>query len=124
MIGKQAHALIHHHRPDGTVYPVEECPMRAACREGAVRRVDDEFLWRKDGVGFPVEYGTTPIVKDGETLGAVVSFADITARKQAAERLQETEQFFRSVLELAPDGLMVVDEKGVIRLATTCRSLR
>ena len=33
------------------------------------------------------------------------------------ERLRETEQFFRSVLELAPDGLMVVDEKGVIRLA-------
>ena len=112
MIGQQAHALIHHHRPDGTVYPVEECPMRAACREGVVRRVDDEYLWRKDGVGFPVEYGTTPIVKEGEILGAVVSFADITARKQAAERLRQTEQFFRSVLELAPDGLMVVDENG------------
>src|SRR4030095_2058977 len=33
------------------------------------------------------------------------------------ERLRETEQFFRSVLELAPDGLMVVDDKGVIQLA-------
>jgi PAS domain S-box-containing protein len=124
MIGQQAHALIHHHRPDGTVYPVDECPMRAACREGVVRRVDDEFLWRKDGVGFPVEYGTTPIIKDGAILGAVVSFADITARKQAAEKLRETEEFFRSVLELAPDGLMVVDENGVIRLANAqCEQL-
>ena len=33
------------------------------------------------------------------------------------ERCSETEQFFRSVLELAPDGLMVADEQGVIRLA-------
>ena len=33
------------------------------------------------------------------------------------EELRETEQFFRSVLELAPDGLMVVDATGVIRLA-------
>jgi two-component system, sensor histidine kinase and response regulator len=33
------------------------------------------------------------------------------------QRLRETEQFFRSVLELAPDGLMVADAAGVIRLA-------
>ncbi|HKA18910.1 MAG TPA: response regulator [Blastocatellia bacterium] len=40
------------------------------------------------------------------------------------ERLRETEQFFRSVLELAPDGLMVVDEKGVIQLANVqCEKL-
>jgi two-component system sensor histidine kinase/response regulator len=40
------------------------------------------------------------------------------------ERLRETEQFFRSVLELAPDGLMVVDDKGVIQLANAqCEKL-
>jgi two-component system, sensor histidine kinase and response regulator len=33
------------------------------------------------------------------------------------KELRETERFFRSVLELAPDGLMVVDATGVIRLA-------
>src|SRR3954469_7431679 len=38
---------------------------------------------------------------------------ELTAQR---ERLRETEQFFRSVLELAPDGLMVADEHGVIRL--------
>jgi two-component system sensor histidine kinase/response regulator len=46
---------------------------------------------------------------------------ELTAQQQ---QLQETEQFFRSVLELAPDGLMVVDEKGVIRLANAqCEKL-
>src|SRR4030095_4296971 len=40
------------------------------------------------------------------------------------ERLRETEQFFRSVLELAPGGLMVVDDKGVIQLANAqCEKL-
>jgi two-component system, sensor histidine kinase and response regulator len=121
MIDKQAHPLIHHHRPDGSDYPVEECPMRIACRDGEARRVDDEFLWRKNGKGFPVEYGTIPIMKDGAILGAVVSFTDITHRKEAEERLRETERYFRSVLELAPDGLMVVDGNGTIRL-TNARS--
>ena len=32
------------------------------------------------------------------------------------QRTRETEQFFRSVLELAPDGLMVADANGVIQL--------
>ena len=40
------------------------------------------------------------------------------------QQLVETEQFFRSVLELAPDGLMVVDPAGVIRLANAqCEKL-
>ena len=40
------------------------------------------------------------------------------------ERLSETEQFFRSVLELAPDGLMVVDADGIIQLANAqCEKL-
>ena len=44
--------------------------------------------------------------------------------QQAEERLRETEHFFRSVLELAPDGLMVVDENGAIRLANArCETL-
>ncbi|HEY2796471.1 MAG TPA: response regulator [Thermoanaerobaculia bacterium] len=46
------------------------------------------------------------------------------AREVAERRVQETERFFRSVLELAPDGLMVVDEKGVIQLANAqCEEL-
>src|SRR5262249_41653192 len=87
MIGQQAHPLIHHRRADGTLYPVEECPMRDACQRGEARRVDDEFLWRKDGSGFPVEYATTPIIKDGQILGAVVNFSDITLRKQQEKEL-------------------------------------
>src|SRR5262249_33122551 len=37
--------------------------------------------------------------------------------RMAEERLKAPGAFFRSVLELAPDGLMVTDGKGVIQLA-------
>ena len=40
------------------------------------------------------------------------------------EQLRVTEAFFRSVLELAPDGLMVADDTGIIRLANArCETL-
>src|SRR5262249_29370228 len=44
--------------------------------------------------------------------------------RRSQEELAETEQFFRSVLELAPDGLIVVDDKGIVRLANAkCEEL-
>jgi len=82
LIGQSSHAAFHHHRPDGSEYPKEECPMFAAYKDGKASRIDDEFLWRKDGAGLPVEYGATPIKKDGTIVGSVVSFTDITLRKQ------------------------------------------
>ena len=109
LIGEPAHALVHHHRPDGSVFPGEECPMRAACQRGEERRVDDEFLWRKDGSGFPVDYGTTPIVQNGKILGAVVSFQDITERKQSDQALRRASFLSDMALELTKSGYWHVD---------------
>ncbi len=88
LIGHGSHGVIHHHRADGSDYPVAECPMYAAYRQGKASRIDDEFLWCKDGTGLPVEYGATPIMKEGEITGAVISFTDITQRKQAETELR------------------------------------
>ncbi|MEO8353405.1 MAG: response regulator, partial [Chthoniobacteraceae bacterium] len=87
LVGQDAHHLILHHRADGTDYPLAESPMFAAYQHGKAGRIDDEFLWCKDGKGLPVEYGVTPILKDGAILGAVISFTDITERKRAEEEI-------------------------------------
>ncbi len=83
LIGQRSHSLIHHSRADGSPYPVEECPMFASYTRGEAMRIEDEYLWRKDGHGISVEYGATPIFKDGSLLGSVISFTDITERKRA-----------------------------------------
>ncbi len=88
LIDQPSHAVFHHHRPDGSEYPREECPMYAAYKHGKASRIDNEFLWCKDGSGLAVEYGAMPILKDGSIVGAVISFTDITLRKrQEAELL-------------------------------------
>ncbi len=111
LIGRPSHQLIHHHRADGTVYPVEQCPMFAAYKRGERSRVDTEFLWRKDGGGLPVEYGATPMVKDGEIVGAVISFTDITERKRQEAELQTQ----HSALEAAANAIVITDSRGVIQ---------
>jgi two-component system, sensor histidine kinase and response regulator len=89
LIGQNSHDILHHSRADGTHYSVEECPMFAAYTRGEASRIDDEFLWRNDGHGLPVEYGATPILKDGAIAGAVISFRDITERKRSEAELQK-----------------------------------
>jgi PAS domain S-box-containing protein len=88
MIGQPSHELIHHRHADGREYPKEECPMYAAYTRGETSHIDNELLWRKDGTGLPIEYGATPIRKDGAIIGAVISFSDITIRKQAEAELK------------------------------------
>jgi two-component system sensor histidine kinase/response regulator len=87
LIGKNPHLTFHHHHPDGSVFSMEECPMYASYKQGIASRTDDEFLWRKDGAGLPVEYGAVPMLKDDAVVGAVISFTDITLRKQQEKEI-------------------------------------
>ena len=88
LIGQPMHSLLHHTHTDGSSYPREDCPIYAAFKDGAVHQVDDEMFWRKDGSSFPVEYTSTPILENGQLVGAVVVFRDITERKRAEQDLR------------------------------------
>jgi two-component system sensor histidine kinase/response regulator len=112
LIGRSSHEAFHQQRADGSDYPVEECPMHAAYAHGRASRVDSECLWRKDGTGLPVEYGATPILKDGVVLGAVVSFMDITERKQREAELQHINFKADSALDLTKAGYWHVPLDG------------
>jgi PAS domain S-box-containing protein len=90
LIGIPIHDTMHHTRPDGvSPCPREECPMYAAFKDGKVHRVDEDVLWRKDGISFPVEYTSRPLWEEGRLVGAVVTFQDITERKQLTAQLLE-----------------------------------
>jgi PAS domain S-box-containing protein len=108
------HDLIHHTRKDGTPYPVEECRIYQAFREGKPTDIDDEVLWRADGSGFPAEYRSNPIWQDGNLVGSVVTFFDITDRKKAEEALRESEEKFRSLTQSASDAIISADSTGKI----------
>jgi len=92
MLGKAVHDLIHHSHSDGTGYPIEDCPMWRAYTDGMRSEVDDEVLWRRDGSHFSVHYISTPIRKNDELVGAVVTFSDITARKEAERQMAEARE--------------------------------
>lgn len=86
--GRDMHRLIHHTRRDGQPYPPEDCPILQAFSRGESVRVDDEVLWRGDGTWFTASYSSSPVIRDGAVVGAVVAFADETSRRSAEGRIQ------------------------------------
>jgi PAS domain S-box-containing protein len=83
VLGRNMHELMHHTRPDGTSFPVEECRVHQVIRTGEGVHADNEVLWRANGTSFPAEYWSYPQRGGQELVGAVVAFVDITQRKLA-----------------------------------------
>jgi PAS domain S-box-containing protein len=91
LVGQPMHARIHYAYSDGSEFPRERCAAYQTAIDGQSRVVVDEVLWRKDGTSFPAEYTTTPIHRNGEVVGSVVAFRDITKRREAEKRLEFTQ---------------------------------
>ena len=92
LIGLSAHELTHHSRADGSPYPAQDCPIRHSMHSKQPLQCDQEVFWRADGSAFPVAYASAPMLRDGDSIGAVVSFTDISERKQAEQRLQQAKE--------------------------------
>lgn len=88
LLGANMHEVLHHHHADGSEYPIEQCPIQKAMLGGTSVRIADEVFWTRAGRAVPVEYTSSPLTSNGRTIGAVIAFNDITARR-TAERERE-----------------------------------
>ncbi len=84
--GKEMAALLSR-SPEEDAVPAggvgDEGVLRAALRTGEIARCDDDLLWRRDGSCFPAATLASPILASGRLQGAVVTFSDVSDRKQA-----------------------------------------
>ena len=70
-------------------------------------------LQRKDGTDLPVILSGSPIRdQDGQILGIIGVFTDITKRKQAEERLAEERNLLRTLIDNLPDAIYAKDTQG------------
>jgi len=100
---------------DGEVVTGQDHPVMVSLRGGrrsvgvvlGVRRQDKPAMW--------VRVNTQPMVAaDGAVTGAVASFSDITAARQAAVELRRDEKFLQVLLDTLEEGIVACDAEGRI----------
>ena len=114
LLGQDFHQIAHHSHADGSPFPRRDCPMLHATLVGEHYTVDDEVMWRSNGTPFDVTYEASPIIQDGQAVGAMIVFQDISARLAAQRELARREEEVSRIIDMAPDPMLVIDEDGII----------
>jgi PAS domain S-box-containing protein len=110
-IGRPLHYVIHHTKPDGSHFPLEDCAIDRAFPENNQQEGEEVFV-HKDGRFYPVAFTASPIRdEDSKTIGTIVEVRDITREKQD-QRAREL--LMREVDHRARNALAVV--QSILRL--------
>jgi PAS domain S-box-containing protein len=86
--GRPLHDVVHHTRPDGSPYPLCECPIDQAFPEND-REQGEEVFVHKDGSFYPVAFTASPI-RDahGQPVGTVIEARNIEADLRAKAAME------------------------------------
>jgi PAS domain S-box-containing protein len=82
--GRPLHDVIHYLHPDGTPYPLADCPIDRALPTRNQERGEEVFVHR-DGHFYPVAFTASPIVEHGVPVGTVIEVEDISERRRREE---------------------------------------
>jgi PAS domain S-box-containing protein len=92
LVGHSAHQHHHHSHPDGTSFSLADCNVHFAPHTGKGTHSDEEVFFRADGSQFPVEYWSYPIVSGPDIAGTVVTFLDITLRRNLEAQFLQSQK--------------------------------
>lgn len=111
-VGRPLHDVVHHQRPDGTPYPLAECPIDRAFPDRE-RMQGEEVFVHKEGYFYPVAFTASPITDDdGQPVGTIIEVRDLSAEKAREAALRESEGRFRNMADHAPVMMWVTDATG------------
>lgn len=79
--GAPLHDFVHHTRPDGMSYPLEECPIDRAAPQNMQEHGQEVFI-HKDGTLYPVTFTASPIRRHGEVVVTVIEVLDARPQQE------------------------------------------
>lgn len=107
--GRNLHDIIHAQHISGSAIAHHDCHISRAVTQGQVYRSDQEYFQHRSGRFFPISIVASPILEEGQIVGSVAAFQDITARRNAEAALRESENKQRMILDNAADAVFVAD---------------
>ncbi|MHA6289237.1 PAS domain S-box protein [Maricaulis sp. CAU 1757] len=110
--GRALHDVVHHTKPDGSPYPLEECPIDRAFPENNCEQGEEIFV-HKDGSFYPVAFTASPLrAHDSEVVGTIIEVRDLRPEKQAQAEREANQALIEATFENAAVGIGHVGEDG------------
>lgn len=116
--GKPAHMTVHYMHPDGSPYPIEECPITRTRLEGRTIEVAEDHWIRKDGSFVLVSYSSAPL-ETPTGRGAVVAFTDVEQRRRMERALHKRDVAEARSAELSAARRRIVEAADAARRRVT-----
>lgn len=92
LIGENLHDFSRQRRADGSVDLARGCPLLMTARNGVAIRLDSAVLWHKDGSAVYVSYCVSPLVREGQCVGAVMVFSQTDQCQRQMDELLEADR--------------------------------
>jgi PAS domain S-box-containing protein len=106
LLGRKIHSLMH----VGTPCAEGACGLAAAWTQGKSVHRDDDVFWRADGTPLQVECWARPLTMTGERSGAVVTFVDVGARRNA----EAARRHLASLVNSSRDAIIGKTLEGIV----------
>ena len=125
MQGRPLHDVVHHKRPDGSHYPLDECPIDRAFPERAHMEGEELFV-APDGSFYPVAFTASPVLDDeGKPIGTVIEARNIAEnraaeadRLNAYDRLKEETKTLETLNGVGQAVAAELDLERIVQLVT------
>lgn len=112
LMGKVLHDLVHHSHPDGTDFPMVDCPLGQVFLTGREVTDHEDYFIHREGHFVPVICSNAPVISEGRVIAAVLAVHDMSHRKKAERAVSESDARFRAVFNQVAVGVAVTDGSG------------
>jgi PAS domain S-box-containing protein len=92
LIGLDVHRTIGHRDPGGHPCSGVDCPFTATLEDGEEHRFEAEVTRLRNGVTYVADCTTTPLVAEGELVGAAIVLRDISEQRELEQQLRQAQK--------------------------------
>lgn len=112
------HDVIHHKRPDGSHYPLEECPIDRAFPE-QMQTQGQELFVAPDGSFYPVSFTASPLLDDlGKPVGTVIEARNVAEEQAKEETLRLQARTLETINRTGEAIASELDLEKVVQIVT------
>lgn len=88
LIGYSFLSMGFHLKDNGEMRLFKGSILQQTIKDGKTRPSDPSIFWRKDRSELHVEFTVSPLIRDNNRIGAIISFTDITEKRKAAATIE------------------------------------